>query len=200
MNDIKKLKSWQIVGVFVIFLLAALWHFVYAWIPSGVSATIFSVNESPWEHVKLLFFPAIIFYLIEYIFIGRKYDNYIFAHGVSIVLMPIMMFILFYGYRLGLKIEENLILDIVITFIVTSIGSLIAYRITVGKRSLKTLSFITPIVILIMFVSYSLLTFFTPHKPVFYDKNTDSYGLEAGAEGHDHNHDDEHEDEDHDDE
>ena len=56
----------------LIFGLASLWHFVFAWIIKDYAAIIFPVNESPWEHVKLFFFPAIIGYVIEYLIYGKK--------------------------------------------------------------------------------------------------------------------------------
>ena len=69
----KQIKIWHITGWFVIFGLSALWHFMFAWLgdwePIG---WFFSVNESVWEHVKIMFWPAILFYAVEAIFLWKK--------------------------------------------------------------------------------------------------------------------------------
>jgi hypothetical protein len=194
MNN-KKLITWQIIGVFVIFGIATAWHFIYVQIPNAVTATIFPVNESPWEHIKMFFFPAIIYYVVQYFFIGKKYKNFIAAHGASIVLMPIIMFAMFYGYRLGLKIEESLNLDIVITFISIALGSLIAYKMTVSEKPHYKMTKLVPIVVVVLYLAYSLLTFFTPHVPLFHHEELDLYGIEKDITELGHSHGDESEEE-----
>lgn len=185
MNN-KKLFKWSWIGIIVILSLAALWHFVYAWIPGGVSAAIFPVNESVWEHVKLFFFPAIIFYTIQYFVIGRKYKNFIFSHGIMLLLMPALTLGLFYFYRNALGIAESLLIDIFITFLVIALGSMTAYRMTISKIRLNKLNYAVLVLTLVLFTSYAILTFFPPEKPIFYDKNIDAYGITDG----DHDHDD----------
>lgn len=47
-------------------LLGSLLHFVYGWSGSNVFAAGFSaVNESTWEHMKLLFFPVFLLTLLQ---------------------------------------------------------------------------------------------------------------------------------------
>lgn len=185
MNN-KKLRNWSIAGAFVILMLAALWHFVYYWIPSGVSATIFPVNESPWEHVKLFFFPAIIFYAVQYFIIGKKYISFIFNHGLMLIFMPALTLGLFYFYRNTLSIPESLMIDIVITFICIALGSFLAYKLTLLGKEFRIMNYVTLVIVLVLFTVYSILTFYPPHKPIFYDKNIEAYGLEEGTGDHDH--------------
>ena len=40
-------------------VLGALWHFGYDWFPCALTALLCPVNESVWEHLKLLFFPPL---------------------------------------------------------------------------------------------------------------------------------------------
>lgn len=187
MNN-RKLFRWSVIGAFIILMLAALWHFVYAWIPWGVSAAIFPVNESVWEHVKLFLFPALIFYVFQYFIIGKNYKNFIFSHGIMLLLMPALTIGLFYFYRLVLKIPESLIIDIFITFIVIFLASLSAYRLTISKRNFGVLKYSTLVIVLVLTTSYAILTFYPPHAPIFMDSNTEEYGIEGGD--HDHSHDD----------
>jgi len=186
--DNKKLLIWSGIGIIIIFSLASLWHFVYDWIPSGVSATIFPVNESAWEHVKMFFFPAIIFYVLQYLFIGKQYKNFIFSHGLMLIFMPALTLGLFYFYRLVLKIPESLMIDIIITLICIAAGSLLGYRLTLFKKDFGTLKYATIVIFLVLFTSYSILTFYTPHAQIFYDKNIEAYGLDDGTGDDDHDH------------
>ena len=40
-------------------ILGTLWHFGYDWFPCALTALVCPVNESVWEHLKLLFFPPL---------------------------------------------------------------------------------------------------------------------------------------------
>ncbi|MEX1376544.1 MAG: DUF6512 family protein [Eubacteriales bacterium] len=193
-SENKKLLTWQIAGVFAVFTLAAIWHFVYAQVPYKALAVIFPVNESPWEHVKLFFFPAVILYLVQYIFVGKEYKNFAFAHALALLIMPAVMFAMFYGYRLILGIEEKLLYDIIITFIAIALGSFLAYRITISQKEHGKKIYAVMIGVAALLAAQGVLTFFQPEAPLFYDKNVDAYGI---LDSYDHNHD---HDEDHDEE
>lgn len=66
--NIKKIK---IISVFFILGLTILFHFLYDWWPNVIFSTLFPVNESIWEHMKLLYFGIIIYGIVEY-FIMKK--------------------------------------------------------------------------------------------------------------------------------
>lgn len=184
----KVLVAWHWAGAIIIMALAALWHFFYSWAPGGFSAVIFPVNESVWENVKLFLFPSIIFYIIEYFAIGNRFRNYIFAHGITLLAMPVLTLALFYFYRDGLAIQENLTIDIIITFISICIGLYIGYKITIHKRKIGY-GLIALFIAVILAVSYGVLTFFPPKKPIFLDTNTNGYGIEGFEDNsHDTNH------------
>ncbi len=60
---------WQITGFAVTSIGGTLLHFLYDWSGQNRFAAIFSgVNESTWEHMKLLFFPMFAFALIQSFF------------------------------------------------------------------------------------------------------------------------------------
>jgi len=172
-----KLKRWSIIGVFVIFALAGLWHFLYDWLPCGVTAILAPVNESPWEHAKLVFAPAVIYFLVGRLTVGKKYPNFTFAHTAVLPFMPIIMLALFYFFKsLGI---ESLALDIVITFVVIALGVYAAYRMTVSTMHMDTpvyrmAALLTVFGMLFIFIAF---TFYPPHIPLFQDSNTMQYGI-----------------------
>jgi hypothetical protein len=178
MSDEKKLMVWSVVGVFIVFLLAAGWHFLYSNVlKSGITAAIAPVNESPWEHAKLFFVPAIIWYVILYFIAGRKFPNFVFSHAAALLVMPALMLGLFYAYRLF--IPDNLAADIILTFIVIALGQLMAYMLTVSKFSLSGPGYITAAmaIVLGLLVLFTVFTYYPPHCDMFMDQTSGRYGI-----------------------
>ena len=57
----KTIIKWKCVIVLVISLVfGSLLHNVYMWFPNGVTALIAPVNESLWEHTKIIFYPLLL--------------------------------------------------------------------------------------------------------------------------------------------
>ena len=91
---------YNILAFIFIGILGALSHFVYEF--SGNNKLIgyfFATNESTWEHLKLLFFPTIIYSAIEYLFVRREIKNYIPAVVISVIIGMLSIVVLFYTYR-----------------------------------------------------------------------------------------------------
>ena len=69
---------YNILAFIFIGLLGSLGHFFYEW--SGNNKIIgyfFATNESTWEHLKLLFFPTVIYSVIEYFFVYAGHPSFI---------------------------------------------------------------------------------------------------------------------------
>lgn len=64
----KRRDAWEIAGLLWTLAAGNGLHFVYDWTGESVAAALFaSVNESTWEHMKLLAVPWILFSLVEYV-------------------------------------------------------------------------------------------------------------------------------------
>ena len=62
----RELRRWEIVGFIATGLFGTLLHFVYEWTGGNRVIAVFSaVNESTWEHMKLLFIPFLVFTVVE---------------------------------------------------------------------------------------------------------------------------------------
>lgn len=75
----------NIIAFFAISILGTLGHFIYKW--SGENylvGLIFPVNESVWEHLKLLFFPTLIYSAGEYLLTKEKPKNYLAALTIGL--------------------------------------------------------------------------------------------------------------------
>lgn len=57
----KKNKKWKcILMLMVALVIGSLLHNVYVWFPNGFTALIAPVNESLWEHTKIIFYPLLL--------------------------------------------------------------------------------------------------------------------------------------------
>ena len=62
----KRLLLWEAAGFLIAAAGGTLLHFLYEW--SGeqlLAAVISAVNESTWEHMKLLFVPVFLFSVVQ---------------------------------------------------------------------------------------------------------------------------------------
>lgn len=162
-----QLKKYAITGVFVIILISVLWHFLFDLIPGLLTAVFCPVNESVWEHAKLFFLPALIWYIIMYAIAGKGYPNFIFSHAVMLIGMPTAAILLHLFYRIFLP--ETVMLDILITFTAIALGSFAAYKMTTSKAKLhgRWLCFASLFIIIGIAAVFAVFTFYPPAHPFF---------------------------------
>lgn len=173
MINMKKIK---IIGIFIIFAIACISHFIYDLFPNALFSLLFPVNESIWEHMKLIATPIFIYSIIEYLIFKRKnikYNNFLFSHSISIILSIVLFLIL--HTTIDVIYKTNMIIDISLLFIIFIFSSYISYYF-MNKNIYIPKSI--PIVIII--IIYSLFTYFTyyPLKDkIFYDTKNETYGI-----------------------
>ena len=109
-------------------LLGVLFHFVYDWSDKNFFAGLFfPVNESTWEHLKLVFLPILIVSVLEYFIGGIQRQDFPCIKLRSVLLGMLIIIALFYTYSgvLGTTIDW---LNIVIYFIGMGVAYLYSYR------------------------------------------------------------------------
>jgi len=166
----KNLKKWFIGGTIFIILFGTLLHFVYEWSGNCAFIGIFgAVNESTWEHLKLLFWPAIIFSIFEYIYIGKDFQNYISAKVISIYVGIISIIIMFYTYT-GIIGTHFLIIDILIFILSVVLSQYIGYKITTSEKILSDrITIIAIKALIVLTILFIVFTFYPPQLPLFED-------------------------------
>ena len=168
---------WQLMGFAVTSLGGTLLHFLYEWLGKAPWIAPFSgVNESTWEHMKLLFFPLFLFALIEYRVTGENYKNYWCSKLLAIFTGLLSIPILFYTFT-GASGKTADWFNILIFFIADAIACFIEFHLLKRKhifcRYEKT-AFILLCIIAILFIAF---TFLTPEIPLFMDPLTKTYGV-----------------------
>ena len=66
------LKKIKVIAVFGIFIISFIAHFAYDIFPNIIFSFFFPVNESIWEHMKILFTSPILYGIIDYILLTKK--------------------------------------------------------------------------------------------------------------------------------
>ena len=173
----KTILKWELVGMIFVVVIGALFHFMFQllnyWGPAGA---VFPVNESVWEHLKLPYWPLIIFSLIEYYFIKEKANNFIIGKTISFLISIVTILIIFYTYTAILG-TDLLILDILSFVIGVIIGQFVSYKI-MTKQQLSKWYINTSWIIFIGFgILFAFFTYFPPAIPLFQDPETGLYGI-----------------------
>lgn len=173
----KRVLKWEMFGILFITLAGSLLHFTFElsgfWKPMAV---ISAVNESVWEHLKIGFWPAFIWAVIEFFVFGRKIKNFFFAKAISFLLIPSVIVFLFYSYTY-ITGTELLAVDIAIFIIAIAAAQIIGYRLMLIRRKYLSLNIIGAVIILICLASFSLFSYFPPRYQLFEDAVTGEFGI-----------------------
>lgn len=95
----KRLFFWELAGFLFTSAVGALLHFVYGWSGGSLAAAVVSaVNESTWEHMKLLFVPMFLFSVVQACVLGKNYPNFLAVRAVSILMGLALIPVLYYTY------------------------------------------------------------------------------------------------------
>jgi hypothetical protein len=166
----------QVVGFAVTSLGGTLLHFLFEWLDGALWIAPFSaVNESTWEHMKLLFWPSFIYAIIQSRFFLKRKDFWCIKLR-SILLGLILIPIIFYTYN-GVIAHSPDWVNISIFFISSAIMYIYeARQFNVGTMNCKypPLSFAALLVIALLFI---IFTFKTPSLYIFKDPLTSAYGI-----------------------
>jgi hypothetical protein len=173
----KRVLRWELGGIAFIVVLGSLLHFVFEWSGYAIPvAPIAAVNESVWEHLKLSFWPALVYAALEYSRFGKSANNFPFAKTLGIYLMPITIVVLFYAYTAILG-HDLLIADILIFVVAVIVGQLVSYKLLIASPLPKRLNRFAPIALAVLGILFVLFTFYTPQLPLFRDPVTGGYGI-----------------------
>lgn len=170
------LKKVFFIGFFLSVCVGFFWHFIYELSNYSRVVGLFSpINESPWEHLKLLFFPFLIFTIILHYITKRNSKNTIFANFVSVAIGMILIIALYYTIH-GAFGTNFFAFDILIYVICTAVTFILcSYFQKNNTFSLNnTFGFLFFILTFLLFIVF---TFLPPRIPLFQDQVTKSFGL-----------------------
>ena len=138
----KKLLKYDIIGFVFVSIIGTLAHFVYEWTNKCVIAAFFCpINESPWEHLKLIFFPYLIGTVIQAFIM--KGTNILPAKFIGVFVGMTATLSFFYTYTgiIGRNIDP---LNIFSFFIGVFVAFLLDYIIIKSEKCRKRAKILPP--------------------------------------------------------
>ena len=175
----KTISLWQFAGFAFTSFTGTILHFLYDWTGQNIFIAPFSgVNESTWEHMKLLFFPLLLFALIESRFLRKSVPNFWCVKWLGITVGLICIPVLFYTYNGAFGTSPDFV-NIAIFFISAAFVYLLETKLFQKDFLVCRASVIPITALLFIAVLFILFTFITPEIPLFQDPITMLYGIAA---------------------
>ena len=168
---------WQLVGFAVTSLGGTILHFLYDWLGKAVWIAPFSgVNESTWEHQKLLFWPMLLFAVLQSCFFRDREDFWcVKLRGIllGLTLIPVI----FYTYN-GVVGSSPDWFNIAIFFVAAAVAYLYETQL-LQRNSVRCRSPKWAVAVLVgLALLFTVFTFLPPQIAIFRDPLTGSYGIE----------------------
>lgn len=175
-SDLVEKNNFIVISLFC-FYISCSWHFVNDFVKIPIISSLFPVNESVWEHSKIIFFPIVIVSFLEIILIHpKKLLNYCNEVLYNSVMSVFIMIVLFYTYS-GAIGKHLLLIDILIVLIVDLISFYKLHNMNKQNIISQNKSYYGIISSCIMFLLMISLTYHPFHFPLFYDKQANAYGI-----------------------
>ena len=171
------LKKVKIFAVFGIFFLCFFTHFLYDWFPNSFFALVFPVNESVWEHMKMLFTTILLYGGIDY-FLLKKFSisfcNFFIQLGLTAIMSIPIYLVLFLPiyYHIG----EKMWISLIVLFFTLSVIQILSYFILLQKR-IRFVSYGMVFLLIFCYCVFGYLTYHPIENDLFFDPKEEKYGM-----------------------
>lgn len=164
MKSKKGLWGFLFVGV-----LGTLFHFAYDFLGKAwFWGLIFPVNESIWEHLKLLFFSAVLWWLIEWFFIEKTpcfFPIRMKALLCGLVSIPLLHYT--YSGVIGQRFSA---VDISIYFVADALYFWLVHRFSRNKKTdCEGETLLSLLIFLMILFAFAAFTFYPPDLGIFWE-------------------------------
>lgn len=173
-----RVARWQLGGFLFVCAAGTALHFLYQWSGESVAAAPFAaVNESVWEHMKLLFWPMLLWAGAERAVLGGYSRGFWPAKALGTLLGLALIPALYYTYTGALGVSVMWV-DIAIFFVAAAAAFLAETRMLARDWRCRGGARASALVLLLLLsAAFVLCTFVPPRVPLFRDPVTGFYGL-----------------------
>lgn len=166
-----KLLLTTVIGSLFTSIVGTLAHFTYEWSNENFLVGLFTpVSESTWEHMKLLFFPMLIFGIFVFMRVGQDFPCLSYAYPLGILAGTVAIPVLFYTYS-GILGRTYTPIDILIFYISVILAFAVIYIATLccQKQNLyaKKCVIILWLLVVLLAISFMAFTVYTPSLGIF---------------------------------
>ena len=173
----KGIPYWQVVGFVFAAVVGTLLHFFFDWTGGSAAAALFSaVNESIWEHLKLLYYPMLLFALAEWKHWGKKVEGFWCIKLLGILLGLGLIVVVYYTYTgvLGMSADW---FNVAIFFLAAGVVFWVETKLFQRNFCCPVGSGLSLLFIGLIAIAFTVVTFLPPHLPLFQDPVSGSYGF-----------------------
>ena len=170
----RSLPVWQMWGFLFTAAAGTLLHFLYDWIKTIPVALISGVNESIWEHMKLLYVPMLLFALIQRRFFPGEgfWQSKLLGFLLGLGLIPVI----YYTYTGSLGVSADWF-NIAIFFLAAAAVFRTEIWLMRRKKRWRFSGRVALALVLLLGALFVIFTFLPPRVPLFQDPVTKQYGL-----------------------
>lgn len=168
------LKRIKLVAVLGIFLISFGAHFIYDLFPNVLFSFFFPINESIFEHMKIIFTSTLLYGIIDYFLLRKNnvtFNNFsfqLFFSAISSIVIFLLIFLPIH-YLFG----ESLIVTLIILFITYIFSQIISY-ILLKHPDLGILNKLSLVLIILVYINFIVLTYTSDKDDFFYDTYSNS--------------------------
>lgn len=165
------------IGFIAVSITGTLMHFIYEWSGNNKIVALFApVNESPWEHLKLLFFPFVIYGIFEAVKLSDEKFNVSFAKFVGITAGMLITLSVFYVTKGALGKSFDAV-NIASFFIGIGFAFIISYNIINKSIGRGLINGISTALLIITAIGFIYFTLYPVKIPLFLDSTNNTYGI-----------------------
>ena len=173
----KSIPYWQIVGFLFTAVMGTLLHFFFDWTGGGAAAAVFSaVNESIWEHLKLLFYPMMVFALGEWFCWGKGMENFWCTKLIGVLLGMGIIVVLYYTYTGVLGVSADWF-NITLFFLAAGFAFWLETKLLQRGFACFAGKTLSVLLLFLLAAVFTVFTFCPPKIPLFQDPVTGTYGF-----------------------
>lgn len=172
------ISYWQVAGFLFTSILGTFLHFLFDISGQSVVAALFSaVNESIWEHMKLLYYPMLVFSLISFFVWGKSQESFWCIKLIGTILGLALIPALYYTYSgiFGISVDW---LNITIFFLSAGASFWAENKLFQKNFAWHLPSWIAFALICMIGAFFTTFTFLPPKIPFFKDPVSGSYGFQ----------------------
>ena len=162
----RKLRNSETLGAMLTMLGSILFHFLYDLFPNPLIATVAAVNESVWEHTKIVTTPYLLFGIYEWFRFGRQQPaQFVKAKALGLWSVPLLMISFYYTYT-GIFGTRITVVDVLSAFVWSAVAFWISYRSLKRGAPVRKPRFFVFLILLLPLLQL-VFTFFPPELPLF---------------------------------
>ncbi len=169
-------KKRIIYGTLIVLVLSFIFHSVYDIFPNFFTSIFFPVNESIWEHNKIIVLSFLVLAIFEKLILKSGKSTF-FINLISSIICILLLDLTFTPiYLYILNAQENFPLVIILYTLSIIVSIILSNKFMLENN--KKVEISSGLAFILIFIIFASLTYYPPKFALFYDFSASLYGIE----------------------